>query len=524
MSDDTSSKNYDLRTTRKVIFESLYNSEKARQWFPTIHVIHKNETVNIKQLESDKIEYVARITEAVAYSSIKGTIESLNGDSTQDFEWTIIKNETVKKWSRLTTKTTPNKKQLRWISPLPAVGVGVGLIAILENGFATMSNAYAVTTISSVSSLAPIASTTASSVKISSGSVGVSNKALTAIIISTIVATGGGIVFIDAYYSDPLVEFYLYPLQLPSELHGTSLIVTNVFSSDAKSSIVNYDCNVDSIIYDLEYTFDCFTENSLGGREAIQTTVIIKGPNDMLESEAADCISQHSWPTENLSSEYPYLLELPNFSPSRISELKKNHISIMDTNYEKQDYASAEKHATVVLKYFNVNDLQALSTLGNLIRDSDRQNPAFTKCAIVIHSTSFMSNSVWGMISLAEDYHVLGEYDKSISWSSKVIDDYEHNRDIPLDNYVNALIIKANALYRLSLDERNGFDDAKAYYTLAHEIRESYDTWFGLGNVDRHEKQFTNALLKYKQARLLASDTAEIDNAIKSALLAVNAT
>ena len=524
MSDDASIKTYDLRTTTKIIFESLYNSEKARQWFPTIHVIHQNEIVDIKQLESDGIEYVARITEAIAYSSIKGTIESLKGKSVQDFEWTITENESVKKWSRLTTKTVSNKKQVNWISPLPAVGIGVGLIAILENGFVNMSSAYASSAIISTSSLSPIASTVASSVEISNSSVGISKTALTAIVISTIVATGGGITFIDAYYSDPLVEFYLSPPQLPSELHGTSLIVTNVFSSDDKSSIVNYDCNVDSIIYDLEYTFDCFTENSLGGKEIIKTTVSIKEPNNVLESEAADCVSQHSWSTKNLPLEYPYLLELPNFSLSRISELKNKHINLMDTNYEKHDYTSAEKHATIVLKYFNVNDIQSLSTLGNLIRDSDRQNSAFIKCAIAIHSTPFLSNSVWGKISLAEDYHVLGEYPTSISWSSKVINDYEHDPDIHIDNYANSLIIKANALYRLSLDEQNGFDDAKKHYTLAHEINESYDTWFGLGNIDRHEGQFTDALLKYKQARLLTSDTTEIDDAIKSVLFALNTT
>ena len=524
MSDDASFKTYDLRTTAKAIFESLYNSEKAREWFPTIHVIHKNETANVKQLQSDGIEYVARITDVIKYSSIKGTIESLKDKSTQDFEWTITENEDVKKWSRLTTKIISNKKQVNWISPLPAVGVGIGLIAILENGFANMSSAYAVTAIGSASSLSPIASVAASSAKISGGSTGISKTALTAIIVSTIVATGGGIAFIDAYYSDPLVEFYLSPAQLPSELHGTSLMVTNVFSSDGKSSIVDYDCNVDSIIQGLEYTFDCFTENSLGGKETIKTTISIKEPNNWLEQEAYDCVSQHSWPTENLPSEYNYLSELPNFSPSRISELKKTQINLMDTSYENRDYESAKKHATIILKYFNINDLQALSTLGNLIRDSDRQDIASTKCAIAIHSTPFLSNSVWGKISLAEDYHVLGEYSTSIYWSSKVIDAYEYDSDIHIDNYVNSLIIKANALYRLSADEQNVFDDAKTHYTLAHEIRESYDTWFGLGNIDRHEGQLSDALLKYKQARLFASDTAEIDNEIKSISFALNVT
>jgi hypothetical protein len=395
LNNDVLFKTYDLRTTTKIIYESLYNNEKARQWFPTIYVIHENETVNIKQLESDGIEYVARITETIAYSSIKGTIKSLKDKSTQDFEWTILENKTIKKWSRLTTKIIPNKKQVNWISPLPSVGIGIGLIAILENGFTNMSSAYASSTISS--SLSPISSVTTSPIEIPGSSIGVSKISLTAIMISTIAVAGGGIAFIDGYYSEPLVEFYLSPPQLPSELHGTSLIITNVLSSDDKSSIVDYDCNVDSVIYDLEYTFDCFTENSLGNKEVVKTTVSIKGPSNMLESEAVDCVSQHSWPTENLSSEYPYLLKLPNLSPSRISELKQDHINLMDTNYEKRDYASAKKHATIILKYFNVNDLQSLSTLGNLIRDSDRQNLEFTKCAIAITFLENIANPSLGL-------------------------------------------------------------------------------------------------------------------------------
>ncbi len=338
MSDDASFKTYDLRTTVKTIFESLYNSEKAREWFPTIHVIHKNETIDVKQLKSDGIEYVARITDTVKYTSIKGTIESLKDNSIQYFEWMITENEDIKKWSRLTTKIRSAKKQINWISPLPAVGIGIGLIAILENGFVNMSSAYAATAgISSASASTPIASAMASSAKISGSSTGISKTVLTAIVISTIVATGGGVTFIDAYHSDPLVEFHLSPAQLPSELHGTSLMITNVFSSNSKSNIVNYDCNADSIIHGVEYTFDCFTKNSLGGKEIIKTTIMIKEPNNRLGTEANDCVSQHSWPTKNLPSDYPYLSELPNFSPSRISELKNTHISLMDTNYENHD-------------------------------------------------------------------------------------------------------------------------------------------------------------------------------------------
>jgi tetratricopeptide (TPR) repeat protein len=73
------------------------------------------------------------------------------------------------------------------------------------------------------------------------------------------------------------------------------------------------------------------------------------------------------------------------------------------------------------------------------------------------------------------------------------------------------------------LDEQNGFDDAKTYYASAHGISESYDTWFGLGNVDRHEGHLADALIKYKQAKLLTANTAEIDDAINRVLLALNA-
>ena len=123
------------KATAKIIFESLYNNEKAKQWFPTIHVIHNNESIDTKQLEFDGIEYVARIKEAIPHSSLKGTIESLDGTSKQTFEWIITPNESVKNWARLTTKITSDKKQLRWISPLPAVGAAVGLAAILQPPF-----------------------------------------------------------------------------------------------------------------------------------------------------------------------------------------------------------------------------------------------------------------------------------------------------------------------------------------------------------------------------------------------------
>jgi tetratricopeptide (TPR) repeat protein len=80
------------------------------------------------------------------------------------------------------------------------------------------------------------------------------------------------------------------------------------------------------------------------------------------------------------------------------------------------------------------------------------------------------------------------------------------------------LIIKANALYRLALEEKTGFDDAKIYYTMANKIRESYDTWFGLGNIDRQEEKFADALEKYNKAKNYATETDEIDLEIKRVL------
>lgn len=87
---------------------------------------------------------------------------------------------------------------------------------------------------------------------------------------------------------------------------------------------------------------------------------------------------------------------------------------------------------------------------------------------------------------------------------------------------MNALIIKANALYRLALEEQNGLDDAKIHYTMAHDIKESYDTWFGLGNIDLHEGKFADALDKYQQAKILTNDTDEVDEVINHVLFALN--
>jgi hypothetical protein len=513
LSDNSSSKNYDLRTTPKIVYESLYDNEKARQWFPTIFVIHNNESINIEQLQMDGIEYVARIKEAIPYSSIKGTIESLDGKTKQSFEWIITPNESVKNWTRLTTKTISTQKYVRWISPLPAAGATLGLIVYLENGFASMSSAYAVTATSFAPISSSIISQTVAVSETTGKSITISKTFLTAITMS-IVAAGGGIILGDVYYSDPFVQYSLYPPQLPADLHGTSLIVKNVYATDVKSEIIQYDCDTELTVQESNYTFDCITKNSLGNKETVTTTVYVKGPRNLLDKIATDCVSQHYTLSDDIVKDYPYLLDLPNISPSRLSDLKNNHINLTDNYYEQHDYVSAKKHATIILRYFSINDVQALSTLANIMRDENRNDISGIKCALAVHTTPFISNTVWGKISTAEDYHVFGDYETSIQWSSRVIDDYPTNSDIDEINYVNALIIKGNALYRMSLVEQSGFDDAKMYYTLAHDIKKSYDTWFGLGNIDRHENRPTDALEKYQQAKLLADNTDEINEAI----------
>ena len=55
----------------------------------------------------------------------------------------------------------------------------------------------------------------------------------------------------------------------------------------------------------------------------------------------------------------------------------------------------------------------------------------------------------------------------------------------------------------------------KSITLMAHNITPTYDTWFGLGNIDRHEGKFADALEKYEQAKILAEKTTEIDEAIE---------
>ena len=515
MSGDVSTKNYDFRTTPEIIFESLYDSEKARQWFPTIKIVHKSDQLKIEELKKEGIEYIARINYAKPYSSIKGIIESLDGEEKQVFEWVITQNKEVKNWCRLTTIKISEQKRKNWISPLPAVGAAGGLAAILASGFGSLSSAYGASAISTASVVAPIASQSASTQTTTSGIV-ISKKVMTAIAVSTVIAASGGIIAADAYFSNPYVEYTIHPAQLPAELYGTTIIVTNVYATDDKNEIIDYSCNTEPIVYGLKYNFDCTTKNALGNTQKINTEITIKEPNDWLGEQAKSCLSNHISTTDEMTKKYTYLTKLPNASHSKVDNLKTDHITMMDDYYESYKYAEAKKHATIVLKYFDNNDVQALSTMGNIIRDENRENISNTECAIAIHNTPFILNTVWGKISLAEDYHVFGDYQKSIHWSSIVIDDYNNNSDVHETSYVNALIIKANALYRQSLYDDKGFEEAKENYLKAHNIEASYDTWFGLGNIDRHEEKFEEAWEKYQQAKKLAENSSEIDEAIRS--------
>ena len=339
--------------------------------------------------------------------------------------------------------------------------------------------------------------------------VGINKTVLTILVMASLTATGGGILMSDGLFTDPYIEYSLYPAQLPAALHGTSLVINNVYSSEDKSKTLNYHCDADPIIRGLDYSFDCIIEN----KETVTVNVQIDAPRNLLDADAMDCISQHDTLSENITVEYSYLLNLPELSPSRTVNLKNSHIEMMDDYFENRDYASAKKHAMIVLKYFNGNDIQTLSTLGNTMRDENRQEPAGTHCAMIIHSTPFMANTAWGTLSLAEDNHVLGNFQKASELASRVIDDYYPDSIyIEETTYKNALIVKANALFRIAMTQQaEDIEDVRKYYTMAHEIEPSYDSWFGLGNLDRYVSDFDQALEKYKEAKKLTRDTTEID-------------
>jgi len=506
---------FDIHVAISTVWERIL--KHSTEWFPEFYIVDKGNSIDWNFIRVNGIKYVATIEQSTFNSSLTGTIKSVGNQKDKlQFEWIFEQNPDYKDWTRITMHFTepPTIKKSKWwnVAPLGAIS----LLILFENRFANIQAAYA--TISTM----PIMPFTSSDSVTPTALTTISKKLLTAIMMSSVAAAGGGILIADAYYSDPFIEYSLYPAQLPAELHGVSLQVKNIYSTDNKSEIIHYDCNNELIVHGLEYTFHCFTENSLGNKEIITTTISVKEPHNMLGVDATDCISQHYALTNDIVKDYSYLLNLPHVSPSHLPNLKNNHIKLMDDYYESHDYVSSKKHATIVLKYFDINDVQALSTLGNIIRDEDRSNLSNVNCALVIHSTPFLSNTVWGKLSLAEDYHVLSNYETSIRLSSLVINDYVNNSSMPEISYMNALIIKANALYRLALEEQSGLDDAKIHYTMAHDIRESYDTWFGLGNIDRLEGKFADALDKYQQAKMLTNDTDEVDEVINHVLFALN--
>ena len=379
------------------------------------------------------------------------------------------------------------------------------------SGIANSSYAYA----------APTSSLHSSSVIHAANPIGqsttiASKKFLVAMMMSGVALSGTGFVLGDAYYSDPFVEYSLYPAIIPAELHGTSLTVNDVSSNNILSKIIEYDCFTEPIIRESNYSFDCTTKNSFGNQQNVTTVIQIKKPFSVVRDEyASECLSQHYMLPNDITEKYPYLSSLPGVGLAGLSDLKNEHRDMMNAAYDAHDYKSAKIHATIVLKYFDANNIYALTTMGNVMRDENRDNAENVSCAIAIHHTPYVSNTIWGQLSLAEDYHVLRDYDVSTKWSSKIINAYEHNNDTMEEvNYVNAMIVKANALYQKALIEGGPLDTAKEHYELAHDLRESYATWFGLGNIDRIEGDFVDALEKYQQARELTDDPTEIDNII----------
>ena len=498
-----------------IVFNDMTNSQKYSSFFDNTFL-----KTNDDQEIPEYFDFVATISDSEKFSRIHGKINSTKDSSFPelDFEWNIAELSHLNKTrisytiydTNVSGKKTPSYANHRNVFI-------AGLISAVGIGFATISDAYASTATSAVSSSIPTASSTVAPSTVSTKSPFLSKPILAAMLISVVAATGGGLTIGDAYYSDPLVEYSTYPKELPAELFGTAVTVNNVYSTDDKSEIINYDCNNDLIVYGLDHTFDCVAENSLGNKETITTTISVIAPNDKLNADVSECISRHFMLSDNLTKKYPYLSNLPNVSPSAITNYKNTHIKLMDDYFENRDYVNAKEHATIVLKYFAVNDPQALSTLGNIIRDQDRTNLSNVECAKALHSTPVLYNTVWGKLSLAEDYHVLGNYEKAASLSSVVIDEYNDpvNQTIHEITHMNALLIKANALFRDAMEKRSDdVEDVKNHYLMAHSIQESYDSWFGLGNLDRYQENFEEALGKYEKAREFAVDTTEIDEEI----------
>ena len=525
----------DIRSTPENIFESLRDNDAIRKWFPELHVTETNTDVDLEKLRTDNIQYIVRIDKKIPYSSIAGTVESIdNSVDKLNFEWKLEQNPDQQDWTHLTMDFAEPLTIIksRWWA-VPIVGT-ISILTLLSTGSANMSSAYAATAVSSAAIQMPLTSNIAAmSVKgaaisksassIAGSGMITSKTILAAIIASVIVVTGGVTVTNAADPFDPYVKYSLYPAQLPAELHGTELRIDGIYSNGSDDDVSSYVCDVEPIIYGLEYSFDCIVTNTLGYEETVKTVVPMKPPGTLLDATAMDCVSRHDVLANDVTDDYPYLLNLPIYSPSKLVSLKKDHIKMMDNSFENRDYTSAKKHAMIILKYFNGSDIQTLSTLGNTMRDEDRQNMDNIQCAVEIHSTPFIRNTSWGTLSLAEDHHVLGNFEMTSQLASSIIDRYElygesEFNPIEKTTYKNAMIIKANALFRIVMADQtkdpNEIENVKKYYVMANEIQNSYDTWFGLGNLDRYVGNFEDALENYEKARDHARDTTEIDNEI----------
>ena len=486
------------------LFKNLMKPEKYSSYF-------SNTFLSITGAEKipDHFEFVATVMKSNTPSYISGTINSVQADDDfqeLDFEWNLkrIDADHTEINYQVSSVSNPVIPSSPIINPL----YGVKTMAIIGSSTAGITAMAVIPTTMIVSSVA------------GTGGVLISKSILTAILLSVgvVAVGGGGVVVNDTYLSDPYIAYSLYPAQLPADLHGTELRINGFYLNDGGMASI-YECDSKPIIYGTEYSFDCTTTTFLGTQETITTTVHIKPPQIFLNADAMDCISRHDTLSDDVTDQYPYLLNLPSFSPTKLTNLKAEHIKTMDDYFEVRDYESAKKHVMIILKYFNGNDIQTLSTLGNTIRDEDRQNMENIQCAMVIHSTPFIANTAWGTLSLAEDNHVLGNFETASALTSQIINRYElGDQSIDEITYKNALVIKANALIRMAMEVQtkdvDKIENIRKHYTLAHNIEESYDTWFGLGNLDRYVGDFDDALEKYEEAKKWARDSTEINHEI----------
>ncbi|MDH3191870.1 MAG: hypothetical protein OEM18_04210 [Nitrosopumilus sp.] len=86
-----------------------------------------------------------------------------------------------------------------------------------------------------------------------------------------------------------------------------------------------------------------------------------------------------------------------------------------------------------------------------------------------------------------------------------------------MDNYENHDFVSAKKHATIILKYFDA-NDIQTLSTMANNIKESYDTWFGLRNIDRQEESFADTLEKYNKAKNYATETDEINKEIKRVL------